>query len=656
MPEGSGSIDLQYRDSNGFLSQIFTRSFFLDSVAPSAPQITGPTTGTFSSTGNITLVWNPSTDTGAGLSAVPYTYLVSTDSGFVSTVSSGSTGTASVNLSLTDGTYFAKVQAKDLAGNTSASITSFTVDTIAPLAPTNISVNHGTVIDAANQTNVLVSGSGGVSESGSAVGYVIADASGSVSGSGVVDASGNFSLLGINVSALADGMLTYTVHLTDRAGNVSPSTTGTIGKSAVPAAGTLRFLSGSYANASTIDLEVSAAKPVSYVLSGSSLVGNLTGTIASSGSISIPVTLSGADGNQTVQAVFTDSALVETTAFASIVLDRTPPTLSIQSHASGSQVTGATALLTGSLFDVGGIASATLNSVSLASLSNWSQSVNLAAGNNTFTLTATDHAGNTSTLPVTIERPIAISHIASTPIPQGAQLAFDTDLSSTGVIMYGTNSGVLNLAQNAISSDGITHSATITGLTTDTLYYYQVNVSSGVLAGQNSSILSFRTPKVIDIAVPFDTLSSIGSVVFSGTSATGSTVFSTTGSLSIQNEGSPTDRVSFSFSGLTITTSGTGTWDGIVESPKTAALTGVVLPESGYALTGSVYKAGNDFVSLAFSGQSAMVQISVGSALNGQILHVYRSDTGAAFVLIDSCTVSAGICQFQTDHFSYFAF
>lgn len=108
------------------------------------------------------------------------------------------------------------------------------------------------------------------------------------------------------------------------------------------------------------------------------------------------------------------------------------------------------------------------------------------------------------------------------------------------------------------------------------------------------------------------------------------------------------------FSGLTITP--TSAWDGILEAPKVVSLSGITLSENGYMLTGSVYKAGNTTTALSLSGQSAMIQIYVGTSLDNTSLHVYRSDTGSIFSPIDTCIVSAGICQFQTNHFSYFTF
>ena len=161
---------------------------------------------------------------------------------------------------------------------------------------------------------------------------------------------------------------------------------------------------------------------------------------------------------------------------------------------------------------------------------------------------------------------------------------------------------------------------------------------------------------MVDISDLSASIVSTGAVVFSGTSNTGSTVFQGTGSLTIKNESNPTDMIVMSLSGLIVTPIGTGIWDGIVESLKTTVFSGITLSENGYSLTGSVYKAGNDRVSLSFSGPSVMVQIYVGTGFNNQSLHVYRSDSGPIFDPIDACLVSLGICQFQTNHFSYFTF
>lgn len=355
-----------------------TKSFFLDSIAPTVSNILLPTNNTLSNTGNVALSWNSVTDTGAGLSSNPYVYLISTDTGFTNIVASGSTNLTNMPLSLPDGTYFARIQSQDLVKNTSTSPTiSFSVDSLAPLSPTNIIVNNGNVIDVNTQNTVTISGSGGISESGSVVQYTLSDDSGSISGSGLVDMNGSFHFTGINVSGFQDGMLSYSLGMIDPTGNTGAVTTGTIAKSVITAAGNITFLSGAYTNTGIINMEISAAKAVSYSISGSGIISTITGSLASSGTSIIPVTLSAIDGNKTVQVSFTDTANITTTAVASIILDTTPPILSIDSHTNNVQVTGSAALMTGNIFDLNGIASATLNSIPLISPASWSKNMNL---------------------------------------------------------------------------------------------------------------------------------------------------------------------------------------------------------------------------------------------------------------------------------------
>ncbi|MDP2103817.1 MAG: hypothetical protein Q8K26_02760, partial [Candidatus Gracilibacteria bacterium] len=313
----------------------------LDSVAPTTTSIISPTDGAYYNTGTINLMWDPVTDTGAGLSSTPYNYAVSTDSNFTSIIASGSTSFTGTVLTLSDDTYFAKIQSQDLVGNIStSSVISFTIDTTSPLEPTNILVNGGNIINADTHSNVSITGSGEISESGSIVEYAIFDsASGSVTGTGLIDANGSFLFSHVDVSTLADGILTCNFHIIDQAGNSGNSIAVTIGKSVVLAAGSITFLSGAYSHTSTTDVLLSVAKPVSYIISGTGITESITGTLASSGTIVIPVTLSPTNGIKNIQTTFTDGAGVETTAMASIILD-IPNIVDITIPSSDVYVTG----------------------------------------------------------------------------------------------------------------------------------------------------------------------------------------------------------------------------------------------------------------------------------------------------------------------------
>lgn len=85
---------------------------------------------------------------------------------------------------------------------------------------------------------------------------------------------------------------------------------------------------------------------------------------------------------------------------------------------------------------------------------------------------ATDNAGNSSSLSIAIERMVALSNTVTSLLPTGIRVDFDTDMSATGVISYGTDALHLDSTKDAVTSDGLHHSATLTGLVSDTRYYY----------------------------------------------------------------------------------------------------------------------------------------------------------------------------------------
>lgn len=103
---------------------------------------------------------------------------------------------------------------------------------------------------------------------------------------------------------------------------------------------------------------------------------------------------------------------------------------------------------------------------------------------------------------------------------------------------------------------------------------------------------------------------------------------------------------------MDITTTG---WDGIFQAPNEASVSGSV-NDVGYSQTGSVYAIGNDTARLTLSGNVATVRIFLGTAHNGKTLRVYHSDDGVTFAQVGECAVSAGTCEFEASHFSYYAF
>jgi len=142
------------------------------------------------------------------------------------------------------------VTATDAAGNESLA-TAMLNDIAAPAIPTSLvltdPVNNG------NKTTVSITGKG---EANASIDWVITDeSSGAVEDSNAdsVDSNGDINITNINVTGLADGILTLTLTLTDSAGNVSVAGTYTATKDVEAPAVDITFpLTGTKVNGNTI--------------------------------------------------------------------------------------------------------------------------------------------------------------------------------------------------------------------------------------------------------------------------------------------------------------------------------------------------------------------------------------------------------------------
>jgi hypothetical protein len=166
-PEGTGTVQFQYRTDNGMLSPLYSVQYFVDGVAPSVPTISNA--AATSDTGTVTVAWAASTDTGAGLDpAGGYSYEVASDSGFTAVTQSGTTDLTQIDLSLPDGRNFVRVRAVDAAGNQSVPSTySVLVDTVAPDAPSVFEVNEWQIVSPFDVSAVPFAGMAGTGETAS---------------------------------------------------------------------------------------------------------------------------------------------------------------------------------------------------------------------------------------------------------------------------------------------------------------------------------------------------------------------------------------------------------------------------------------------------------------------------------------------------------
>jgi large repetitive protein len=256
--------------------------------------------------------------TGAELNAT-YNYTISSSGGGTPVTGSGTITSATETISgidvsaLSDGNLTYSVTLTDPAGNVSTAATAGgTLDRTAPSGYTitakqalvNIaaSTNTGFVFDSAeldDTYNYTVTSSGGAA---------------TLSGSGTVTSATQV-VSGANVSALSDGTLTFSVTLTDLAGNVGPAAT---------ASATLdRTAPGGYtiaANQATVN--IAASHNTGFVFSNAELGDNYNFTVTSSGGGS-PVSGSGTvtSATQTVSGANVSTLLGGTLTFSVTLTD-----------------------------------------------------------------------------------------------------------------------------------------------------------------------------------------------------------------------------------------------------------------------------------------------------------------------------------------------
>lgn len=398
-------------------------------------------------------------------------------------------------------------------------------------------------------------------------------------------------------------------------------------------------------------IRVSAAKTVDFEVSGD-VVGSATGTISGSGSADVSVTLSAGDGAKTAYVTFVDEAAVSTVANATVTVDATAPSLTISSHADGSTADGSQITLTGSASDAGGLSAFTVGGQSMStSNGNWSKTLPLAQGDNAFSATATDHAGHVTNVTVSVTRTPVVSGVAASQITgTGFVVTFTTDVDSLGSVAYGIDANSLSLTASE-SASGTSHTVSVSGLAQDAQYYFKAYGTVNGKDGSKSATVSVKTPKTATSSDYGSDVTATGSVWFQDSTSTGAEFGTASGSVTVYSDDGK-HSAKFPLDGLVIGANG---WDGKFSAPKVSSVSGSV-NESGYSQTGSVYLIGNDTSRLSFSGKTVTVKIEVGSALNGKTLRVYHSNDGASFQRVSECVVTSSVCQFDADHFSYYAF
>jgi hypothetical protein len=205
--EGSHNVKATATDIAGNTSpSSSTRTFTVDTTAPTTPTITSPLNNSITNNVQVTI---------AGTSDPSVTVLISINNAAPIAVVTNGAGTYALTTSLADGQYSVSVTSRDDVGNVSPAISvTFTVDTHAPAAPVLSNPSSGS-ITSNNKPPIS-----GTAEPLSTVHVYLDNTQ-----IGIVNVDGGGSFTFTPTASLSDGSHTTYVTAVDSASNISPQST-----------------------------------------------------------------------------------------------------------------------------------------------------------------------------------------------------------------------------------------------------------------------------------------------------------------------------------------------------------------------------------------------------------------------------------------------
>jgi hypothetical protein len=408
LAQGLHSVTARSTDAAGNISPAsLPRSFTVDTVPPTVPEVQTPASGAVIST---------TTPVISGTAEADSTVTVSVNGTVVGTTLANGSGSWSFTLStaLVEGPHSVLARATDAAGNTSpsSSARSFTVDTVAPAAPVVMAPANGAIINTATPV---------ISGTAEAHSEVIISVDGVVAGTTLANGLRNWSFT--VTTALSQGAHSGTAQATDAAGNTGPAssahpfTVDTIGPTAPVV---LTPVNGARVSTSTPDISGRAEANATVTIS---FDGTVAGTAVANGSgnWSFPPSTALAEGIHSVTAQATDAAgniSPPSSAHAFTVDTVAPAAPVVVTPANGAQVNTTTPAISGTA-EAHSTVSVSIDEVVAGTTiadgsGNWSFTPGraLAQGLHSASAQATDAAGNTG--PVSNSRSFTVDTITPT--------------------------------------------------------------------------------------------------------------------------------------------------------------------------------------------------------------------------------------------------
>ena len=395
LADGTYEITAKARDATGNSSAPSPAvTLIIDSLAPDAPVITSPTSGT---------ALNDSTPLVSGTTEGNNTVTVLVNGIVRGTTPANALGNWSVEISpaLTDGSYTLTAVSRDVNLQTSpASLpVSILIDTIIPAPPVITSPPNGAIV-ADNTPEFL--------GRGEANGTIELFASATLFGSGPVDAAGNWSFT--PQTPLNEGNYAITGRLRDRAGNLSPPSpiVGLIVDTNAPTAPIIVSpVTGAHTNDST-PLVTGTSEPSTRLelFANGLLVGSTTTNASGNWTLSSIISLPDSSYTLTATAIDLANRRSASSLPVTLVVDTlapVPPTIAVPlpggfTNDTTPSVQGSAEPLTTIHFFFNAEAAGTVQTSPFGNFSFESTSNSFADGTITLTARTVDRAGNQSAL------------------------------------------------------------------------------------------------------------------------------------------------------------------------------------------------------------------------------------------------------------------
>ena len=536
---GSGTLNsVHFTDrNNGWAVGSKAKIIHITVTAPDIPIITSQTTRTNE---------NPYTITGTAVEGSTVTLTQNNgDSTSTSTATTSSDGTWSIDVTLIQGanTFTATTTTSDQDGIASIPSNSIivTLDNTAPDAPVITSQTTSTKDNARTIT--------GTANVGSTVTLTQNNGDDTLTFTDITSSTGTWS---IDVT-LIQGANTFTATATDQAGNISiPSTIIVTLDNTAPAAPVIT--SPTSTNKNTLAITGTAENDSTITLTQNDDALTSTATTSSTGTWSVSVTLE--EGENTFTATATDQAgnVSDISNSVTITLDTTAPVAPI--------ITSQTASTKVSTHTIAGTAEidstitltqnvTPLEPVPIGPGGAWSVSVILEEGENTFTATATDQAGNISD----ISNSVTITLDTTAPVaPVITSQTASTNENTLTITGTAENDSTITLIRN--------DDDTLTSTTTSSTGTWSVSVTleegeNTITATATDQAGNTSTPST-SVTITLDTTAPDAPVITSQTASTNENTLTITGTA--ENDSTITLIRNDDDTLTSTTTSSTGTW------------------------------------------------------------------------------------------------